>query len=454
MQKTLLFKIAAIGGIVLTLMVVLSMIHDVIRERQGWRSAAYQDIAQSLAGNQQLLGPVLVIPYEETTTVASENPLTKKIEQQTLKNRKFLYVMPETVTVDGQVKIEERHRGIYKVPTFSTAATITGSITIPKAFPQENTNTKMLRKEAFLWVAVSDNRGIISRPVLTWNGEQLNFTPGSTDNFALKEVAGGGISAAIDLSTSQSTSYDFSYAMTVAGTQRLDWVPSAKDMSVTLTSNWPHPSFSGQFLPTERKVTESGFTANWQISHFASNAEDLLQACASGSCQSLGKNAFGVAFMTPVDSYQQTERAIKYGLLFISLTFISFFLFETLRSLPIHPIQYGLVGVALAIFFQLLISLSEHLAFAAAYSVASTACVALLGVYVSAVLKSAKRGAGFAAGLTALYATLYALLQSEDNALLLGSLLIFSVLSGIMILTRNVDWYKIGLPSVTNKSAQ
>lgn len=453
MQKTLVLKLGAIMGIVLILMVVLSMIGGVINERKNWRSAAFRDIAQSLAGTQKLMGPVLVIPYAETTTVASENPLTKKIEQQTLKFRKFLYVMPETLTVDGKVKIEERHRGIYNVPTFTTAANITGNITIPQTFPQENAHTEILWKDAFLWVAVSDNRGIISRPVLTWNDTKLNFTPGAKDNFTIKDVVGGGISAAIDLSESKNGSYDFSYDMTVAGTERLDWVPSAKDMSVTLTSNWPHPSFSGQFLPTERKITQNGFTANWKISHFASNAEDLLQACASGNCESLSKNAFGVAFITPIDSYHQTERAIKYGLLFISLTFISFFLFETLKRLPIHPIQYGLVGVALAIFFQLLISLSEHLAFATAYSIAAASCVSLLGVYVSAVLKSIKRGTGFAVGLTGLYATLYALLQSEDNALLLGSVLIFGVLAGVMLLTRNVDWYKLGQPTASNKSA-
>ena len=451
MQKTLIFKLGTIMGIVLVLMVVLSMIRGVINERQGWRSAAFQNIAQSLAGNQTLAGPILVIPYEEKEAIVTQNPLTQKPEQKIETHRLLAYVMPETLTIDGKVTAEERHRGIYSVPTYSTQMSIAGKFALAGVLPEQTENRRILWKEAFLWVSISDNRGIVSRPTLTWQGGQVDFIPGSNNNFELKRVAGGGISAPIDLAHDV-TSYPFSFDLTVAGTERIDWVPSAKDMTITLAANWPHPSFSGKFLPTTRDITADGFAAKWNISHFASNAEDLLQACASGSCDGFVKNAFGVSFMTPVDGYHQTERAIKYGLLFISLTFISFFLFETLKRLPIHPIQYGLVGISLAIFFQLLISLSEHLAFAAAYSVAAAACVSVLGIYVSAVLKSAKRGIGFAGGLTALYATLYALLKSEDNALLLGSLLIFSVLSGIMILTRHVDWYKIGLPNASSKA--
>jgi inner membrane protein len=452
MQRTLVLKLGAIMAIVLVLMVVLSMIRGVVSERQGWRSAAFQNIAQSLASNQTLMGPILVIPYEESNTIVTQNPLTQKPEQKIEKRRQLAYVMPETLAIDGKVTAEERHRGIYNVPTYSTNMNVAGNFVISNVLPAQTKDREILWKDTFLWVSVSDNRGIVSRPTLTWQGGQVDFIPGASDNFELKRITGGGISAPIDLSAHDAKTYPFSFDLTVAGTERIDWVPSAKDMTITLAANWPHPSFSGKFLPTTREINADGFAAKWNISHFASNAEDFLQACASGSCNGFVKNAFGVSFMTPVDGYHQTERAIKYGLLFISLTFISFFLFETLKRLPIHPIQYGLVGISLAIFFQLLISLSEHLAFAVAYSIAAAACVSVLSIYVSAVLKSTKRGIGFAAGLAALYATLYALLKSEDNALLLGSLLIFSVLSGIMILTRHVDWYKIGLPNASSKA--
>jgi len=451
MQKALVLKIGTIIGIVVLLIVALSMIRGVIIERQNWRAIAYSDIAKSLAGNQKIVGPVLIIPYNETTKLISQNAVTNNVEETTVKERKLLFVMPETLNVDGKVKTEERKRGIYSVPTYSADMNVKGDFNIPKTFPLANDKTEILWKETFVWISVSDNRGISSRPVLNWEGSQVDFTPGSNDNFQLKVSSKGGVSANVDNLTAGGI-YNFAFDITVSGTERLDWVPSAKDMTVNLVANWPHPSFSGQFLPAERNITDKGFTSRWKVSHFASNAEDLMNTCAAGACDGMVNNTFGVEFMTPVDTYKQTERAVKYGLLFISLTFISFFLFETLKRLPIHPIQYGLVGVALALFFQLLISLSEHMAFALAYSIAASACVVLLGIYVSAVLKSMRRGIGFGGGLAALYATLYGLLQSEDNSLLLGSILIFSILASIMILTRKVDWYKVGLPNVTSKS--
>lgn len=448
MQKHLILKLGAIFGVVLVLMFVLSMIRGVITERKNWRDEATRNISQSYAGKQTLIGPVLVIPYEELTTIQTQSPLAQRTETTVEKRRGFEFVIPESIALDGTLKTEERYRGIYRVPTYSTDVKVSGGFTLTNDLTKE-TNRTMLWKEAFLWVSVSDNRGILSRPVLNWQGAQINFTPGATDEFNLKHIQGAGISAPVQLPSQPAGKYSFAFDMTVAGTQQLSWLPSAKDMTVTLAANWPHPSFSGNFLPTEREVTKQGFTATWKISHFASNAVDLLQSCVRGDCESMKNNVFGVDFMTPVDAYHQTERAIKYGLMFISLTFLAFFLFETMKRLPIHPIQYGLVGVSLAIFFQLLISLSEHMAFITAYVTAAFACIALIGVYVSAVLKSGKRGAGFASGLGILYGTLYALLQSEDNALLMGSLLIFGVLASVMLLTRNIDWYKISTSKPT-----
>ncbi len=445
MQKSLIYKVGAIMLIVIILMIALSMIRGVIQERQMWREAAYDDIARSLAGNQKMVGPVLVVPYNRHFKITTKDPVTEKLQEETGTERDFYYILPETLNVEGLVSTEERHRGIYNVPIYSADMKFKGNFNVPPKLPVEAANIEVQWKDAFVWVSVSDNRGITSRPVMNWQGERLDFIPGSDESFKLKSVSSGGISAKTPIIAATEGSYNFSFDMTVAGTKRLNWVPSAKDMTVRLTANWPHPSFVGNFLPAERKISAKGFTANWQVSHFASSAVDIIQSCAMGTCDNVMTSNFGVEFITPVDAYMQTERAAKYGLLFIGLTFISFFLFEVMKRLPVHPVQYGLVGVSLAVFFQLLVSLSEHITFIAAYGISASACVVLLGVYISAVLKSVKRGAGFAAGLAALYAVLYGLLQSEDNALLMGSLLIFSVLAAIMLLTRKVDWYKIGL---------
>jgi inner membrane protein len=227
-----------------------------------------------------------------------------------------------------------------------------------------------------------------------------------------------------------------------------------RDSRVELSSDWPHPSFIGEYLPSSREVSASGFKAHWQTSFFATNLEEALRDCVrEDSCNALSARNFGVNFIDPVDQYLKTERAIKYALLFIGLTFAVFFLFEVLKRMAVHPVQYALVGMSLALFYLLLLSLSEHLSFATAYTISATACVALIGFYVSYVLHSAARGAGFAGLLALLYAMLFGLLGAEDYALLMGSVLVFGVLAGVMVLTRKLDWYGVGKTTPGNPAS-
>jgi len=217
-----------------------------------------------------------------------------------------------------------------------------------------------------------------------------------------------------------------------------------------LASDWPHPSFVGQFLPREREITRNGFSADWRTSFFATNLEEALLRCpaqadpAHEDCRDFGSRHFGVSFVDPVDQYLKSERAVKYGFLFILLTFAGFFLLEVLRRFSVHPVQYGLVGLALALFFLLLLSFSEHIGFAAAYVFSAVACVGLIAYYVSHVLGSRTHGAGFGGALAVLYALLYAILGSEDYALLTGSMLVFGLLALVMVLTRRVNWSGFG----------
>jgi inner membrane protein len=241
----------------------------------------------------------------------------------------------------------------------------------------------------------------------------------------------------------------------LAGTERLALVPLGHQNRFSLSSSWPHPSFEGS-SPRTRTIDDSGFRAEWDIPGLASNAQrsflegvaaDRTRAGASDGSGSAVESV-GVSLVDPVDVYAKTDRATKYGLLFVLLTFIGFFIFELTRQLPIHPIQYGLVGLALAMFFLLLLSLSEHFRFGWSYLGAGVACIGLITFYLSAVLRSVSRALGFAAMLATLYAALYGLLVSEDNALVLGSGLLFVVLAALMTITRHVDWYQLaGRPS-------
>ncbi|MET0081327.1 MAG: cell envelope integrity protein CreD, partial [Candidatus Thiodiazotropha lotti] len=214
-----------------------------------------------------------------------------------------------------------------------------------------------------------------------------------------------------------------------------------KNTHVDIQADWPDPSFFGRYLPSSRVIDAAGFQANWNVSSFSSNAAQHISACESGNCSQLMLDGFGVRLFNSVDIYQQSERSVKYALLFIVLTFASFFLYEVMKGLRLHPMHYLLVGLSLTVFYLLLISLSEHMAFHSAYLVATLASAALIGFYIGSVLASRKHGVGITTALLLLYGMLYAILSSEDNSLLMGSLLIFGVLSLVMVVTRRVDWY-------------
>jgi inner membrane protein len=289
---------------------------------------------------------------------------------------------------------------------------------------------------------VSDPRGIKNNPVLKWNGVDLRFSPGTGGD---RTRLGGGISVPLDkLPQGSAQEVDFSFDLDLMGMERLSFIPTARETRVVLKADWAHPSFFGKFSP-DSKVGKNEFSADWKTSFFSTNAPQTYAACAVGDqCAEFRGNEFGVSLIQPADLYLQLERANKYGFLFIGLTFAAFFLFEVLKSLAVHPLQYSLVGLALAMFFLLLVSLSEHLGFLEAYGIASGACVGLIVLYLGAVLASWWRALGIGALLAGLYGVLFMLLRSEDNALLMGSLFLFVLLGAVMLGTRRIDWYALG----------
>ena len=290
-----------------------------------------------------------------------------------------------------------------------------------------------------LGVGITDIRGIENASKVLLNGAPLKLLPGSTS-----PLLGSGIHAPIPAADSdQPAPLEFAIDLGVQGTSELDLMPVGRVSQISLSSNWRNPSFNGRYLPVKHKIGAAGFEAQWAMSFFSTNLEEALHRCngGEGGCEEFVSRTLGVSFVDPVDQYLKTDRAIKYGFLFISLTFAGFFLFEVLGKFAVHPVQYSLVGAALALFYLLLLSLAEHLGFALAYVSSSAACVLLIGFYVSGILHSVKRGLGFAGALAVLYTMLYALLSADDYALLMGSVLLFGVTAVVMVLTRGVDWY-------------
>lgn len=432
MFKNRLFqKIAAIALLSLLLLVPLALIESQIAARSARQNEVTRNIAESAAGAQTLVGPLLAIRYrEQITRVVLETGQTR----QEIVERTQL-VPPQKLIVDGEVATEERSRGLYRARLFHLGARLSGNIEVPPRLGADG-NAHILDAQAYLVFGIADPRGVDADPEASVNGRPVRFATG-TGGF----VGGQGMHVALGaLDIAGKQSFDFSIPLALTGSERLAIAPTANSTLVSLRSNWPHPSFQGRFLPNVRNVSANGFDARWQVSHLA---RDLERALAAGTASG-PQEVLAIGFVDPVNVYLKAERAVKYGALFVALVFAAFFLTEILRQWPIHPMQYLLVGLALAIFFLLLIALTEHLPFLAAYGISATACVALIGSYLAGAFGSRLAGIAFGCGVASLYGVLYGVLASEDNALLMGTLLLFAALGTTMLATRRLDWYRLG----------
>ena len=435
-----LYKLGMIGLLMLLLLIPLMMINGIIQDRQGRRSVVIHDIARSSSYSQQLTGPVLIVPYRRTIQVSRHSDVTQQRYEEPVEERGRLYFLPDQFALDGEVHTEVRARGIYEARLYHATNTIKGNFVLPERFGLGDAYKNYRFDEPFLAIGISDVRGIEDGLKLDLNGKKFDFVPG-TD----VPLLGEGVRVMLPTENgAENRTLSFAFDLRLQGTGQLQVTPVGKSSRVALSADWPHPSFIGDYLPSARNVSDTGFTATWETSFFSTNVQDILNHCsASKICAELTARSFGVSFISPVDQYLKADRSIKYALLFIALTFAGFLLFEVLKGLAVHPVQYALVGAALALFYLLLLSLSEHIGFGLAYLLSATVCVALISFYVSQVLGGVVHGVGFGIGLGTLYALLYGLLSAEDYALLMGSLLLFGLLGVFMVLTRKLDWYAI-----------
>lgn len=411
-------------------MIPLALIWNVVAERSRYRERVAREVAQTSAGPQVLFGPVLVIETRVRRADASSPGIRDSVPRMDQQ-----LVLPDSLRVHSLVRVEARRRGIYRVPVYRVSHRLVATLSIPEDLAAERPDDG---GRSWIVFGVSDTRGLRTTPSVRADGARLEVRPGT----GLPWVARG-FSAPLG-SLPGGATLTIEAEIELVGTERAGLIPIGADTDATMESDWPHPGFTGGFAPDERRISNRGFQARWRLSRFATGVPSAIAAREPVDLFDKQGNDIGVRFVQPVDVYQQSERAVKYGMLFVTLTFVAFFLFEILRRLAIHPIQYGLVAAALAIFFLLLVSLSEHVPFVAAYVVSSAACIGLVVFYAGHVLGSATRGLGFGAFLAGLYGLLYVILQSEDYALLLGTLLLFAVLAVVMVATRRVDWYRMG----------
>jgi inner membrane protein len=427
----LLGKALLVGALIILLLVPIAQVDNLVSERVGMRENAALRVSESWGGPQTTGGVLLAIPVEQVRVIYGSRTETE---------RRMVYVLPDTLKVDARSEPSYRTVGLYRTPVYLARVGLSGEFAgrdFAQWFEQKEGRT-VRWDEARLLVLNSEASSLRAVDDFTVAGEDTAVSAGAYAGFA-------GISTAVPRSAlREEANIPFHVTLTLAGSRRLDFLALARKADVEITSTWEHPKFEGAPAPLSPTIGKQGFKARWSVlemnRNFGQSWIDEQVRSDLPAQRALQQSSVGVTFYEPVDIYQRNYRAVHYAALFIVITFLTFFLWEHVSGLAIHAMQYLMVGLALALFYLLLLALSEHLSFELAYVASASALVALITVYLSGALRSSRLALGVGAGLATLYTMLYWILRSEDYSLLMGSLLLFGLLTVLMLATRRVDW--------------
>ena len=435
-------KLATLALLVVVLLIPVVRVTLLIRERMGRQAEVEDEIARTWGGRQTLLGPIVAVPHTVTVehvTVEERGGVpgapNRSVQRTEKVERHVLHALPEEVSWQARVEPEIRYRGLFEVVVYEARLTVTGVFERPSIEPRPG--ERVLWERAVLVLGVPDVRGLQQRARLSWGDREVEFLPGAGPS----ELVGSGIHAPLP-DWSQAAAGErvpFSFELVLRGSGNLSFLPAGEETRVEMSSPWPSPGFGGAFLPAEREIGPDGFTASWRVPYFGRDYGQTWSDQEVVYGQLYG-SAFGVSLVLPADAYQQTERSVKYAVLFILLTFGTLFLLELASPRRLHAMHYLLVGFALCVFYVLLLALGEHLGFTAAYVLAAAATAGLIAGYSRSILASRGGAAVVLGALAGLYAFLYVLLRLEDYALLLGAAGLFAALAVLMRFTRHLDW--------------
>ncbi len=433
LKTNIFFKISIIIIIGLLLLIPTVMIKSLIYEREMTQKEAISEVGSKWGGEQTLSGPYISVPYHKYI-----KQFTKKdsVEKMVLV-KEYIHFLPSELKISGNISPERRNRGIYEIVVYNSNLTFSGIYNNIRFSDLDIPLKDIQFDKAIITLGISDLRGIERLVDLNWNQDNYSFNPGTVTN----DILESGINAPVNIASDDSSSYKFSFNLDLKGSQLLYFIPVGEVTDVKMTSTWSNPSFNGAFLPDSRKISDSGFVANWNILHLNRNYPQKWLGSASNPADS----AFGIDLLLPVDNYQKSMRSIKYAILFIVFTFLVFFFVEVLNKVFIHPVQYILVGIALVVFYTLLLSVSEYLNFNYAFIISALATLALIAGYVKAILKSNLLTILIAGILLVLYTFIFVIIQLQDYALLIGSIGVFIILGLTMYFSRKIDWYNIRL---------
>ena len=451
-QESIMVKLFSIGFLVLILLIPSAWIDDLIQERQSRSDQVMQEVADKWSGSQTIAGPILVIPFKKQEVI-DRGKDGKEIREHIEK----AYFLPEALNIAGTVKPQILHRGIFDAVVYESSLQVKSNFVKPDFRSLEVAVEDVIWSGAYMIFGISDLRGISDNPTLLVGGNPYTAepsnnigvtvlpsqrtTPSDYDNTVTvdqKSKTGNGMIVKLGWENTESFSGDFTLKLNLKGSKRLDFVPVGKTTDVKISGPWQDPSFDGEFLPTTREISESGFTAVWKVLHFN---RPFAQQWVDDN-QHLRGSDFGVRLLIPVDQYQKSTRTSKYAQLIIILTFVALFLVEITRKIRIHPFQYILIGAALIIYYTLLLSISEQLGYNPAYWIAAAATVTLISLYATTFMKHTSLVILLSSLMTVFYAFIFVIILQQDLSLLIGSIGLFIIVAALMFFSRKVTWYK------------
>lgn len=448
-QESIMIKLFSIGFLILVLLLPSAWIQELIVERQSRAGDAIKEVSSKWSGAQTLTGPVLIIPYKKQDIIDRGKDgieIHERIEKA--------YFLPDELSITGEVEPQMLNRGIFDVAVYKSKLGLASTFSRPDFKKLSIASDKVLWNEAHLAFGLTDLRGISDKLSLTVDGKEMVTEPSANIGVSVTSsqgttfsddsyredynptiVSSTGITTKLPWESEEDFTGQVNLNMNLKGSQRLDFVPVGKTTTVLLNGAWKDPSFDGEMIPAERTLTDDSFSALWKILHFNrpfpqqwTNENPVLK----GS---------GVKLLIPVDQYQKSIRTSKYGVLIILLTFIALLLVEITQKIRIHPFQYILIGVALIIYYTLLLSISEHTGYNIAYVIASVATVVLISLYSSTFLRERRLVGVFAALLVIFYAFIFVIILQQDFSLLIGSVGLFVIVGLVMYFSRGINWY-------------
>ena len=440
-KSSITARMFMVGFLTLILLIPLFFVQNLIEERAQRQQEVVAEINEKWGEEVLVYGPVLKIPYTLAAKKTVQNPGTKTFETLVTEEEHIAYFFPEQLNLKTQVNPEIKSRSIYKTTVYNSETHFEGSFSVPDFSDAPGEPVQILWEKARVLFQTSNLKGVNKQVKINLNGTSYLFTSKfeqrvgkSLDAVELFMMESTAIKPE---SLPQESKVSFTMDLHINGSQQIQFIPIGKTTEAQITSDWETNNFTGNFLPyNQDKLEGKGFDAKWRVLDINRPFPQEFFI----SLPTLNAYAFGVNFMIPVDEYQKSERTAKYGFLVIGLTFLLFFLIQTLSKIGIHPFQYLMIGLALIMFYTLLISISEHSNYLNAYLVASVAVVLLISLYARSILKNIKFPVFIGLSLTLLYSFIYVIIQLENYALLVGSIGLFIILALVMYVSRKIDW--------------